>query len=132
MLPSLQIIKKRWKEFLILLLLCIIGFGGWWCSSTKSNLKSDIIRLELKLSSAELNRNLLKGELDIINVDLTKLEKLNLILDDKIDASQILIDELESNPLVEYRNVYKEILPKECNAKFSWMRNKALEKYNEN
>ena len=126
MLFTVPMFKSRWKEALIFTLLCIIGFGGWFASAKNSKLISEMYGLNIQLTSSKNNERLLRGAIIGLNESITQYEADTKKLQSKIDDSQILINELENNPKIEYRDVIVKEIPKECNAKIKWMKNEAL------
>jgi len=126
-MPFLPMLKKYWREVLILLLLATIGFGGWYYSASKSNLKQELVVTNIALDTSESNEKILRAEIDKNMSDMMILKTRNGQLELSVSEAQNKIDEIEANPQIVYRDVYKTVLPKECNQKFEWMKNQALD-----
>ena len=89
--------RTKWREALIVILIIIIGFGGWYYSAKISNLTSKVETSSYELAISKSNELTLKSSLEQLNVELTTLEDKTLKLKTSVTAAENEIALLESN-----------------------------------
>lgn len=114
-------LKRYWKEALIVVLLIILGFGGWYMTSQNDELKQDLKMTELQLEQERINYGKVTDALADLNSQIVALGKKRQELEEEVNQANDKIKELERKDTDIVKDSYTTTVPDSCEQKIDWL-----------